>query len=62
MITEIIHEIVDWFCIVIIIAFGMLHCAVYNVEATWDEWYQNYEYNLDCDCDDGFYDAIIRPN
>ena len=62
MITEIIHEIVDWFCIVIIIAFGMLHCAVYNVEATWDEWYQNYEYNLNPSEGSGWIDSIVSPN
>lgn len=62
MINEIMSEVEYFFWIIVIIVFGMLHCAVYNEEATWNEWYQNYEYNLDCDCDNGFYAAIIKPN
>ena len=62
MINEIMSEAEYFFWIIVIIIFGMLHCAVYNEEATWNEWYQNYEYNLNPSEGNGWIDSIVSPN
>lgn len=62
MINEIIHEFEYWFWMVIIIAFGMCFCDIGNREATWNEWYQNYEHNLNPSEDNGWIDSIVKPD
>ena len=61
LINEIRSECWYAFLIIIIIACGMLLCDIGNREAVWEEWYQNYEYNLDPQEGTGWIDSIVRP-
>ena len=62
MINEIISEIKYCFWMAVIIAFGMIHCEVYNREATLETWYQTYEYNLNPSEGSGWIDSIVSPD
>lgn len=49
------------FLLWIIIIWGLLLCDIANRKATLEEWYQSYEYNIDCDSGSGWIDSIVTP-
>lgn len=61
LIDEIRSECWYLFILIIIITCGMFLCNIANKEAVWEEWYLNYEYNLNPQEGTGFIDSIVRP-
>ena len=60
MIKEIWREIVYAWTISTIIIYGLIFCDIHNREALWEETYQSWEYNLDPQEGDEFYNAMVR--
>lgn len=52
---DIIHECIYSLILIILILAGTLLCARINNEIVWKEKYNNWEYNIDCDCGNGFF-------
>ncbi len=61
MITEIKKEIIYWFWLCVILAWGLIIFDIYDRQARWEDEYQNWEYNLNPQGGNGFYDAMLNP-
>lgn len=54
MINGIKKEIIYVFWLCAILAWGLMLCDIDNRQALWEQEYQTWEYNLNCDCGDGW--------
>lgn len=60
MINDLFTEIKDVLALITIIAYVVLVADIYDRQVFWEETYQEWTVNEDCDSDHGFSKAIIK--